>query len=435
MLNLLKSAYDKAPKKTLKFLKYIPNRVLFGNSYTDHDYQISFDKHIVKNNLLNILNYAHKNTAYGKENIPKKIYIEEVHDLLQELPLISSQDISQNLDYYTSQEFQNKKSYLTTTGGTGRNPTTILLSNESYGMEWKHMHHIWSHSNYSKKNNLNLTLRGKSLKNNKLLEYSPIYNELIVDTFKVKNENFKQFIEILKKYPITHIHGYPSLVKEFMHYFKEYDYIPPNIEGILLGSEGATIEDKKSITDFFNAKVLHWYGQTEKVTLAVDTENNNLFKVYTSYGYPREVEGELVCTSFINKALPLINYRTGDSAQIIEDDQHIYLKDLKGRWGKDFIYLNKEKKIPTSSINLHSVIQDEILFYQIKQNEYAKLHISILPKSHASAEFTNLKDNFRNEMKKSLKEFELEVEIVREQDIMRSVRGKMLMLIQNLTVI
>jgi len=431
MLSELKLAYDKLPKEQLKFLKYIPDRMLFGKQYKTYYNKVSFDKNQIEYNLLNILNYSRNNTNFGRENIPKKIYLDEVQDVLKDLPLISSSDLSENLDYYISKEFQNKNAYLTTTGGTGRNPTTILLSNESFGIEWKHMHHIWSHVNYQKTRDLNLTLRGKSLKNNKLVEYNPIYNELIVDTFKIKDSNFKHFIEILKKYPVKHIHGYPSLVKEFMHYFKKHGY-SPKFKGIFLGSEGASIQDKKDFSNFFGAKILHWYGQTEKVTLAIDSENNNLFKVYTSYGYPRIVKGELIATSFINHALPLINYKTGDSSEIIEDDHHIYLKDIKGRWGKDFIYLNKSKKIPTSSINLHSLIQDKILFYQIKQNEFGKLDIKVLPKHHIN--IFDIKNIFKKEMKKNLQEFQIEVTIVEESKIERSARGKMLMLIQNLEI-
>jgi phenylacetate-CoA ligase len=327
MLHQLKKTYDKLPKKYIKFLKYIPDRVLFGRSYLAWKNKVSFDKSIIDKNLCEILNYTRENTQFGKEHIPSDITEQNAKEILESLPLVSSYDLSINLEYYISQEFKGKNSYLTTTGGTGRNPTSILLSNESYGIEWAHMHDIWGLAKYKKSRDLKLTLRGKSLKGDKLVEFNPVYNELVIDTFKVKDANFKEFLKEIQKYDIKYIHGYPSLLKEFMIYFEKYDY-KPKIKGVFLGSEGATIEDKKLIAEFFDCKVVHWYGQTEKVALAVDVEANDMFRVYTSYGYPRVVDGDLVATSFVNRALPLINYKMGDSAEIVEDDKYIYIKNL-----------------------------------------------------------------------------------------------------------
>jgi phenylacetate-CoA ligase len=427
----LKAIYEKLPKENLKFLRHIPEKLLFGNSYKFCQSKISIHTQIIEQNLSDVFNYSRNNTSWGKENIPSKIYIDEVKDILSELPLVSSADLSGNLEHFASKEFLNNKSYLTTTGGTGRNPTSILLSNESFGMEWAHIHHIWSYAGYRKKTDLKLTLRGKSIKGNKLIEYNPIYNELVVDTFKVNFSNVSLLIAQLKKHPITYIHAYPSLLKEFIDYFNHFNY-RPNIKGIFLGSEGASEQSKKEMSDYFNAPVIHWYGQTEKVTLAVDEEANGMYKVYTSYGLPRLVEGEIVATSFVNRALPLINYRTGDTAEIVTDETHMYLKDVKGRWGKDFVFYNKQKKIPTSSINLHSEIQSEILFYQIVQKEYGKLLIRILPKSTSKYSNENLKNILYADLESKLNNFELSICIVNESQIQRSERRKMMMLVQDI---
>lgn len=431
MLSLLKAVYDKLPKKSLALMKYTPSRILFGKTYGEYKSKISFDKSCINTNLFSIFEYSRKFTEFGRVNIPKELYIDEVQDVLTSLPLVTSSDLAENIDYFTSSQFRNSKAYLTTTGGTGRNPTSILLSNESFGIEWSHMHHIWSSVGYVRTRDIKLTLRGKSLKGSALVEYSPIYNELVVDTFKVKDQNFPIFVKQIKKYNICYIHGYPSLIKEFIGYFSRHGYIP-DIKGIFLGSEGASVEDKRLFSEFFDADVVHWYGQSEKVTLAVDADGDDRFRVYTSYGYPRVVSGELVATTFVNRALPLINYRTGDSASIVEDGKYLYLVDLKGRWGKDFVYLNTGKKIPTSSINIHSAVQKDILFYQVVQKEFGMLMINVVPKHDAIKNSGVIKNAVAREIGGSLKDFTVVVDIVTEEKIQRSKRGKMLMLVQNL---
>jgi phenylacetate-CoA ligase len=262
MLNLIKNIYETLPKNYLKFLKYIPDRVLFGKSYVEWKDKVSFDKNIIDKNLYEMLNYAREHTLYGKENIPKDFYIDESKKVLEELPLVSSYDVATNFEYFISDEYNKFNSYKTTTGGSGRNPTTVLLSNESYGIEWAHVHFIWNKVGYNRKK-LKLTLRGKVLRNNKLCEYNPIYNELVVDTFKVNKDNFSKLLKEIKKYNIQYIHGYPSLIKEWIEYFKMYN-LNLNLKGILLASEKADIKTKKYIADFFHCKVLSFYGQTEK---------------------------------------------------------------------------------------------------------------------------------------------------------------------------
>lgn len=433
MLATMKQIYDVLPKRYLTFLRYIPDRLLFGKSYIQWKPKVSFDKNLIDQNLFDTLNYAREQTGYGKDHIPKKFDISNVRSVLESLPIVSSYDIANNLEYYTSDEFNRFNSYMTTTGGSGRNPTTLLLSNELYGIEWAHVHNIWSLAGYKRQRDTKLTLRGKSLKGDKLAEYSPLYNELVVDTYKINHTNFKQLLEEIKKYNIKYIHGYPSLVKEYISYFEMYNYIP-KLNGIFLASEGSSVAEKKAMTDFFACKVISFYGQSERALIAVDIDSNNMHRVYTSYGYPRVIDGELIITSFVNRALPLINYKVGDGAELVEDEHYVYLKNLTGRWGKDFIYLSKDKKIPTTAINLHSQIQNEIVYYQIHQKEFAKIEIRILKKPVSSLSSEQILQIFTHEMKSNLKDFEIKARIVNEDEIVKSSRGKIILLVQELKV-
>ncbi|MDD5158975.1 MAG: hypothetical protein PHI47_02900 [Sulfuricurvum sp.] len=395
--------------------------------------KVSFDKHLIDQNLYDTLNYVRKHTQYGKDHIPKTFELKDAKNILATLPLISSYDLATNLSYYTSDEYNSFNSYSTTTGGTGGNPTTIILSNALYGIEWAHVHHIWSSVGYDRKKDTKLTLRGKMLKGEKLVEYNPVYNELVVDVFKVNANNFPQLLEAIKSYDIKYIHGYPSLVKEYTTYFKLHNYIP-KLKAILLTSEGVNIEDKKWIADFFGCKVLSFYGQSERALIAADFEANGIYKVYTSYGYPRIVDGELVITSFVNRALPLVNYKIGDGAEIFEDEHCLYLKNLSSRRGKDFIYLTKEKKIASTSLGLHTSIQNEILYYQFHQKEFGKVEIWIVPKITSPISAEEIATTFSHQMKERLKDFDIDIRIVSETKIVKSHRGKLMILVQELKI-
>jgi phenylacetate-CoA ligase len=438
MLDKFRKIYTSLPKGLVGFLRWTPNNRLYGSHYSAIRNNISFDPDVIVPNLNYILNYARNHTVFGRENIPSAFKTEEAVAVLKSLPLISSDDIAKNIGWFSSDEYSPGNSYYTTTGGTGRNPTTILLSNESYGIEWAHINAIWETTGYSRKKCTKLTLRGKTLKGKRIYEYNPLYNEVVIDTFKLNKYNFPELLPVLKKYNIRYVHGYPSLVSEFIEYaiFHKTDY---EFKGFFIGSEEVPDQDKIFYREKYHCPVVSWYGNTEKVTLAPDLDGSGAYKVFTSYGYPYILNpdqtgfGEIIGTTFVNKALPLFNYRTGDYGRIIDKNGAIFMTDIKGRWGKDFVYINPEKRIPTSSINLHSLIQREILFYQINQDEYAKLKLCILPKPTTTLTDEEIIDGIKNDMKEKLKDFDVVYIITHnETEIIRSKRGKMLMLVQNL---
>ncbi len=431
MLGNLKSVYDFLPKSWLSFLIHIPESILFGKAYLQWKHKVSFDKSLFDTNLADTLNYAREHTLFGKDHIPLHVDSKNARAILESLPIVTSSDINNDLAYYTSDEYNLFNSYLTTTGGTGRNPTTILLANELYGIEWAHVHHIWSFANYDRKKHTKLTLRGKMLNGTKLVELSPIHNELIVDVYKVKDDNFHKFIEIIKTYDIKYIHGYPSLVKQYMEYFKNSDY-KPKLNGIFLTSEGSSVQEKKEIADFFNCKVISFYGHSERAVIAVDIEANGVYKVYSSYGFPRIVNGELVVTSFVNRAMPLINYNMGDGAEIFEDEHSMYLKNVASRRGKDFLYLTKEIKISVTLLAIHTEVDHEILYYQFHQKKYGKVEVRLLQKATSTMSSELFAEKFSDALKKELTDFKIDVKVVNEDDIIKSQRGKMMLLIQDI---
>lgn len=418
-----------------------PDRLIFGQSYRTICDDISFNPARFVPELYSMLLYARDHTEFWGECIPSHFVVDETLSVYDSLPYITTDNVSAELHRFTSSAFNKTNSYLATTGGTGRSPTTVLLSNESYGIEWAHMHDIWSHIGYERKKYLKLTLRGIHLPGNELVRYNPIYNELVVDTFKLSWSNFSDLVSSVSRYSIAYLHGYPSLLFEFKEYCAGHGVHFEGLRGIMLGSEGATVAEKIALSNFFGCHVISWYGQTEKVALAVDVDTNDRFHIYSSYGHLSLKDadetgfGEIVGTTFVNKALPLIKYRTGDYGRLHKGEKSYHLSDIVGRWGKDFVYLDENKRIPTASINIHGPIQKELLFYQIHQSEYGKLVYYVHPKKTASVSDKEIEKCMAAEMGERLKNFSIEVRITHDEaDIVRSERGKRIMLVQNIPV-
>lgn len=439
MLNLLKKTYHSLPIDKLTFLKDIPDELLYGRNYFQKLNNVTTSKKVIKPNLYNLLKYTKEHTQYGQEKIPSHFTVEDVEHLIKELPIINSTELNQNFEYYVSRNANRFNSYFTTTGGTGGAPASIQLSNSSYTDEWTHLNTIWGKVGYKKKSDVKLMLRGKHIDGKSLSKFNPIYNEVIVDSFRINQANFQQLINEISFFSPSYFHGYPSLAKEIMNYAIQNNY-KFNFKCLFLGSEELNLELKKQLSDFFNCPILSWYGHSEKCILAEcqPTDRDDHFRVYTSYGIPRVINidetgfGELVGTSFINPAMPLINYSTGDFAKIIEDDDSIYIANPKGRWGKDFIYLTPDKKVSTCTINLHGDIQKFLTGYQIIQSQFGKIEIQLSPNSLYLGKIDSLENEFEKIMRNNLVGFDISVKAVNEKDLIRSHRGKLRMLVQNL---
>lgn len=440
VLQRMKDLYRALPPWVTAPVKYIPDGLLFGASFRGCVPRT--DVGCLGENLKAALDYVREHTAWGREHIPAAVSVMDAEKICADIPCVDTAELAAEPERFISDEATEFNSYETTTGGSGRNPTTIRLSNSSYGVEWKHMLDVWKRGGYSRRKDVKLTFRGYHLKPGELVRRDPIYNELSVDPFQLNDSNFEEFLAKIGGAGVTCLHGYPSLIKMFKERLDRFTSLVPHssafsIREIMLGSEGASLEDIRALSEFFGAKVISWYGLSEKVVLAFDENMSGRFVNYSSYGYPRIVNpdadgvGEIVGTTFVNPAMPLVNYRTGDYGRIIREDWKLIVEKLKGRTGKDFVYKSPDCKFTMTAVNLHGAVQSKIVFYQIVQNEYGKVLVKVLPKCGFEAEA--IRREMLQELAERLKGFEIDCQVViSDADFERSIRGKLIMLVQNL---
>ena len=435
-LGKIKELYRSLPPWMTAFVKYVPDSVLFGKSY--RTCVPTCDVGAVQTNLKTTLDYSREHTEWGRLNIPKTVALKDAESIVRQLPTVTSEQLRGEVGKFVSNEATAFNSYWTTTGETGKNPTNVCLSNSSYGIEWAHMLAIWRLGGYVRKRDLKLTLRGYHFRPGEVLRRDPIYNEIGLDSFQLSGDNLHMVFDKIRKAGVSCIHGYPTLINSFMERLQDVG-LRLKVREIMLGSEGASAAQKETIGKFFDAKVLSWYGLTEKVVLAYDECADNRFKVFTSYGYPWIMNpdadgiGEIVGTTFVNNAMPLVNYQTGDYGKIIHDGNCMYIVQLQGRSGKDFILESPEIKYPVTAINLPGGVQDKIVFYQIVQNEYAKIEVLVLPRSEFASKASAIQEELLGEIKSRLSNFEVSVRIVDDESVFdRSKRGKLRMVVQNI---
>ncbi len=437
MLLQLKKLYRSLPPQLTAPLKYVPDGVLFGGGFRTCVPRT--DLCCLGSNLKTALDYARDHTVWGRENIPNHITVEDAEKVVADLPIVGSQDISAAPDKFVSNGATDFNSYWTTTGMT-KLPTHVKLSNSAYGVEWKHMLRIWKLGGYDRHKDLKLTFRGYKFKPGEFVRFDPIYNELSVDAFQVNNRTFPEFLARIRRLHISCLHGYPTLIKMFKERLENLGE-RFDVREIMLASEGATVELKKELSDFFHARVMSWYGLTEKVVLAYDENADGRFVNFTSYGYPRVVDqsengvGEIVGTTFVNPAMPLVNYRTGDYGRIVREEERIVIVDLQGRSAKDFVYESPDVKYSLTAIGAPDEVYRKMLFFQVVQNKYAEIEVLLLIRHEWQHEGNRLLALMKQSYEKNLPNFKLKFRLVDDDSQMeKSGRGKLRKIVQNLNV-
>jgi phenylacetate-CoA ligase len=437
MKSILKSIYKSSGLSTFGLLSKLPDSLLYGFNYNDHFTQVSQDTKFLAPNLYKLFLYNQKYTDYGRDQFGSmKVHLEEVFEIYKTLPIITSDDLRGNLEYFSGRSINFLNSYRATTGGTGHGITNIVLSNSSYSQEWAHINEIWGRIGFDRKMHPRMSLRGAKDPKESLFVFNALYNEYLLNELFLTDSVLEQSIEFIQREGIEYIHLYPSNLEVLFNFCFNHS-LKPKLKGIFTGSEGCSLKNRLKYRSYFNCPIVHWYGLSEKVVLASDEDCTGDFKVFTSYSFvsvENEINGvgEIVGSTFVNKALPLIKYATGDFGQVLYKDDYLIIRDVKGRWGKDFLFCEDGTKISSTQLNFHDEVFKYILYYQIVQNSYNQILVKILLKSEEIIDRHSLELALHNLFKNKLPNFSIQIVFSEIADFQLSARGKIKMIVQNL---
>jgi phenylacetate-CoA ligase len=364
-------------------------------------------------------------------------YPDEVFEVYKELPIIRSEDLRDNMSFFLSKSSSKWNSYSATTGGTGSGITNLILSNSSYTNEWAHILYMWSKSGYNRRLYPRISFRGVS-NGSKGISFNAIYNEYIVNSLFLNEQILLEAVLFIKKNNIRFLHIYPSNL-ELLYQFCHHNKIEIIFQGIFCGSEGIDVQKRLKYEKYFSAKLIHWYGLSERVSLGYDEFNNGSFKLFTSYGLltidnDLTGSGELLGSTFINESLPVIKYSTGDYGKVSLENNCYYLSDIKGRWGKDFIYKNDGSRISSTQLNFHDEIFNTLSHYQIHQSKHSEVDLYVVFNKDISRNKSELMGILELYVSKKLIDFKINIYEVDYSVLTLNKRGKVKMIVQNLSI-
>lgn len=443
MLGQLKKIYASLPNSVQKLAvnslglsplasKSIWRKVKYLKKTNDSDFQDT-------TNLCNFINHKLRYVGEFASTLPywKKRGLPHILNL-DSLAKVKSIDSEELRNCFSEMVNKNIPGYYTSTGGSGRNPTKLYLSDKAYYENLAHVLWVWTKIGYQYKSR-KLTLRGVDL-GDELVKENAAFYEILVNLFSLSGENIDYILKAITDFGPSFGHGYPSEFFRFAELVKKKnleDFLP-DIKGISLISENFTEYQRGYIESVFGCPARSFYGHSERSAFAYELpKEQGSYCVALTYGLIEILDeedkrvhegesGEITCTGFINTAMPLIRYRTGDYAIVEETRKGIVtrISNIKGRWGKDFLIDTKGEKIPTTAINLHSESQYFFKYIQLLQTKAGFVTIMLVPWDFNDEKNEQMAISVEKSFSSKAKNLEFSYKIVEENNLYRTHRLK-----------
>jgi phenylacetate-CoA ligase len=347
---------------------------------------------------------------------------------LDGMPLLTKSDVRNRPNDFLDRRVPSRR---VTTGGTSGRPLLVNVALGSFFSEWAHVAYAWRTAGITPVDR-KLTFRGSSLGDGfsgAPFFFQATYNHFAVSPFHLNESTFRAVIAAIEDFEPVAIWGYPSAITPFARWVLQTGPHRSlrSIKAVLLASEGAFDWQVQLFHDAFGAKVVRWYGQTEKVVFGSGCADAGGYHVLPSYGLAEVIGGRIVGTGLTNPAMPLLRYDTEDEGTLAPSCPcgmpFPWLTNLKGRWDQALLWGVEDEPISTSALNFHDPIFMNFDRFQFRQDApgRAKLLVTTSPEREAP---DSLLEQARSTLQARVGDrLQLEVTAVDSEQLL-SVRGK-----------
>ena len=340
--------------------------------------------------LLSVVNHAIRHVPYYRRRYPG-LEVHSLHEFETKIGFIDKDEVMAHWEEFIADGTDLSLCSVGTTGGTSGKPMKLVNSRNRYAVELAFMHRLWHKTgwNYHTRG----VIRNHKIPQGKDFEVNPFTKEIIFDAFRIDTSYVRTIVNILKKYHIRYIQAYPSAAYQFCKLCKSAVLDISFIKYFLCGSEAVTHAQRYFIEKEMGIGVFSWYGHSEKLILGGDNGKGSLI-IEPQYGYfelidkdnliisQPSIEGEMVGTTFYNRIMPLIRYKTGDSSSYTtkRDDMKspALIGPVSGHREKNLIYKADGTTTSTTALNLHNDAYEHIDGLQYIQNHRGELDVCII---------------------------------------------------------
>lgn len=331
--------------------------------------------------LRSLCAFAYENVLYYKEVFDEagiNPYSAKLGDRISELPLLTKGLLKERFDDLQAASVGDF--YEAATGGSTGVPVRVNLERSSIYRERAFIYSYWSLFGYDYSSSKLATFRGVDFRG-KVSHRNPLYGEIILNPFLLTEKTILAYLKEIDSYGCDFIQGYPSTVANFCRLLDIKGVRPKKkIKAVFFISENVHLEQMNYISSILNCPCRAFYGHTERSVFAEQVDDALTYSFNPLYGLvefvPHE-NGNVVCTGFLNKRMPLIRYAVDDYARLFSDRKYMITGH---RDGAELIGCNGERiRWMYRWIFTLGIPEGELIDYQIVQDVpgYAECRIRL----------------------------------------------------------
>jgi phenylacetate-CoA ligase len=318
---------------------------------------------------------------------------------LRKLPLLGKDQVREAGDAIVSSVVPRSAAKWVTTGGSAGSPLGLLIEKDASVVDWAYTVAAWSRAGFVL-DEPRAVLRGVRFgpdSRRDIVHFEPIRRELYLSVFDMDVANLSIMRKAISRFHPRFLHGYPSAMEVLGRSYRSAGERVPPFKALLAVSENITPDQRESLEELYGCRVFSFYGMTEKGAFAAECEHSSELHVEPLFGILELVDsrgnpidepgrrGEVVVTSLVTRAVPLLRYRTGDYAEWSSRPEcecgrpHKRLVRVEGRWLREMLVGAGGERITMTALNMHSHVFDHVARFQFRQDTPGEAVLMVEP--------------------------------------------------------
>lgn len=365
--------------------------------------------------------------AYTKSSFYHKLYTEagiKLEDIkclgdISKLPVVTKDMILHQSDaLLTTSKWKLLKNR---TSGTTGTPLTVFEDWKSIWKEQAYFYCYRKRCGYIYGQPL-VSLRGNLGKKDTMM-YVHISNTLYLSSYNINEQTVGAYYKGIEKRSPQAIEGYPSSLYNLALLLKDKG-LYCNIPVCFTSSENLLDFQRQLIEERFQTKIFDHYGTTERTIRISESIKHDGYFEDPGYSINEYLKDRVVSTSLINSAFPLIRYQSSDVVILKENtkDERVSIDRIQGRSGN--CIKGKDGSIyNNAALTFILTYSHNIRYAQFIQKKNGKVLLNIVPEAvFSSQNLDELKQMI--DLKIGLSNLELEINLIKEQDLIYTTRNK-----------
>ena len=370
------------------------------------------------------------------------------------LPVTDKLDIKRHPERYLSEAMPAGARLEMYTGGSTRNPMRFFLQKHvTRAKEHAYIQDFRARVGATSSDTV-LALRGRTVASaakpgGRIWMYEPIKRQLILSSDHLERRYMPAYAEALAAHRPTCVEAFPSALYPLARWLaaNPLPEFTRAVKGVMLYSETVYGYQLDKIREVFRCPVVSHYGHSERVLMAASTADDDRYFFWPRYGHLELLDAEnrpvtqpgklgfIVGTSFDNRVMPFVRYRTGDLG-VLSERGHPALpgfpacERIVGRL-QEFIVCRDERLVSITTLGV-AHFPELALVEAIQYEQERPGHVVLKVAAEAPLEPAALARIARAVERKT--QGGCDVEVVQVQRIARTPRGKARMLVQHLDV-